>query len=361
MRLSTKLIARLKRRRRRALSRMHHTRLPRILARIYIATAVLLAMIAFGTVGLYFGTDPRPSLSDAFYMTMITITTVGYGETVPVDSFTERLFVGLLAVAGFGTITFLFTSLTVFFLETDLDYTLRRRRMEKQIKKLRGHYIICGFGRVGRNVGQELYETARPFVAIDPDESNYEAVREHMPGLLFLHGDASDDDQLLAADIGDARGLFAVTGDDSRNLMICITAKQLNPRLRVVARCHELRNTDKLRKAGADIVISPDFTGGRRIASAMIRPHVVSFLDEMLRTEHRVRLEEVEVPEQFKPRPLGAMHLRSPEYVLVAVRTAKDWLFNPDDGFELKPGCVIVAMATPVGRRQLEAAVAPQD
>ncbi|MCX8049708.1 MAG: NAD-binding protein [Methylohalobius sp.] len=328
--------------------------LARILKRIYIAAALLALMIVMGVVGLRLWATPTPSLSDAFYMTIITITTVGYGEIVPADSFGERLFLGMLAVGGFGTITFLFTSLSVFFLETDLDVTLRRRRMERQIKKLRHHYIICGFGRVGRNVAQELLMTQRSFVAIDVDHAQLESQRERFPDLLYLHGDASEDELLLAADIEDARGVFAVTGDDSRNLMIALTAKQLNPKVRVVARCHEMHNIPKLRKAGADSVISPDFTGGMRIASAMIRPHVVSFLEEMLRSEHRLRLEEVSVPENFVPRRLGDLNLSGRDYLLLAVRHGSDWQFNPPPEFEIRPYQVLVVMATPQGRHQLE-------
>jgi voltage-gated potassium channel len=263
----------------------------------------------------------------------------------------------MLAVAGFGALTFLFTSLTVLFLESDLDYTFRRRRMEKQIKKLRHHFIVCGFGRVGLNVANELTTTNRHFVAIDTEEAQLAAQRERLPGLLYLQGDASDDDVLLAADIGDARGVFAVTGDDSLNLMITLTAKQLNPRVRVVARCHETRNIEKIRKAGADTVVSPDFTGGMRIASSMIRPHVVSFLDEMLRSEHRLRLEEVAVPDAFAPRTIEELRLKDPDYVLLAIRTDDGWEFNPAPDFLLRAGFTVVAMTTPLGRMRIEASL----
>ncbi len=356
-------LKRLFRRRRRPLRvrQQRPTQLPRILRRIAFAAGILLLLVVFGTLGFYFGSEPTPTWSDAFYMTMITVTTVGYGEVVHTDTFAERLFAGLLAVAGFGAITFLFTSLTVFFLESDLDYTLRRRRMEKQIKKLRHHFIICGFGRVGRNIGQELADTNRHFVAVDSDEAPLAAAKERMPGLLYLQGDAAEDETLLAADIADARGVFAVTGDDSRNLMIALTAKQLNPKVRVVARCHETRNIDKIRRAGADQVISPDFTGGMRLASAMIRPHVVSFLDEMLRTEHRLRLEEVVVPESFEPRTAGALKLQNPDYVLLAVRSADGWEFNPSPDFTLRPGQTLIAMTTPLGRMRIEAALSPAE
>lgn len=334
-----------------------HSQLPRILIRIYFAVGVLLTLIAVGTIGFYLIGGERANLSDAVYMTLITITTVGYGEIVPLHGFGERLFTGLIALGGFGAVTFLFTSLTVFFLETDLDYTLRRRRMEKQVRKLHSHFIICGFGRVGRNVANELTTTHRHFVAIDSDEAAMEAQRERTPGLVYLGGDASDDELLLSAGIMDAHGVFAVTGDDSRNLMITITARQLNPDIRIVARCHEIRNAAKMKKAGADVVISPDFTGGMRIASSMIRPHVVNFLDEMLRSEQKIRLEELRLEEQHQLCSIGELRARCPGCVIVALKSGEDFQFNPGDELMLSPGQVLIVMLPPQGRSELQAAL----
>lgn len=336
---------------------MRATQLPRIRKRIVIAALLLTLMHLIGTLGFYLGADEPVSLSDALHMSLITITTVGYGEVIPLQTLGERVFAGLFAIAGFGTLTFLFTSLAAFFLEADLDYTLRRRRMEKAIEKLKGHYILCGFGRVGRNVAHELRHTHRAFVAIDPDEHQLLSQLEHFPELLYLTGDASDDDLLLAADLKDAAGLFAVTGDDSRNLMIVITARQLNPDVRIVARCHEIRNAAKMRKAGADVVISPDFTGGMRIASSMIRPHVVSFLDEMLRSEQKIRLEELPLNEQHRLCSVGELRARCQDCVIVALKSGEQFIFNPGDELMLSPGQVLIVMLPPQGRAALHAAL----
>jgi len=330
--------------------------LQRIILRIVWAGMTVLVLIGVGALGFYHIAGDNGNWSDALYMTLISISTVGYGEIVPLHSLQDRLFAGFIAIAGLGALTFLFTSLSVFFLEKDLDYSLRRRRMEKRIQKLRQHFIICGFGRVGRSVGRELQNTGRHFVAIDPEVERFEENLDKFPALLYLQGDASDDDLMEAADIEDARGLFAVTGDDSRNLMIIITARQLNPDLRIVARAQELRNVEKMRKAGADAVISPDFTGGIRLASAMVRPHVVGFLDEMIRSDKNVRVEEVPVPANFPPTRVGDLRLRSPDYILLAVREQDGaWVFNPKVDDIIHAGSTIIALANPSGRAQLKA------
>lgn len=334
----------------------------RVLLRIGWAVAVLLLLSLLGTLGfLYFGpegTDPF----DAFYMTAITITTVGYGEVVDLGhTDAGRLFAAVISLVGFGTLTFIFSSLTVFFLETDLNEALRRRRMEKAIRKLKDHYIVCGFGRVGRNVATELIASRHHFVAIEPVPAAIESFVVRHAGLLYLQGDASDDDLLLSADIGDAKGVFAVTGDDSLNLMICLTARQLNPAVRIVARCHEVRNADKMRKAGADVVVSPDFTGGMRMASSMIRPHVVSFLDEMLRSELNTRIDEVPVQAEFAPRTLAQLGRRGTQYMLLGVRAGQQMHFNPADDFRIEPGQVLILMGNASGRAELEARLVTLD
>lgn len=312
--------------------------LTRILHRIAMAGIVLVGFMVVGTVGFYLAQKSPRSLSDALYMTIITVTTVGYGEVVPVNGIWMRLFVGLISIGGFGTLTFLFTSFSVFFLEADLDHSFRRRRMQKQIDNLNSHFIVCGFGRVGRNVASELAVTGRKVVVIESNQQVLQEYASREPGLFWLHGDGTDDDMLMLAGIERAAGVFAVISDDAKNLMVSLTAKQLNPQVRVVARSHEVQNSVKIRKAGADAVVLPDFTGGMRIVSMMVRPHVVGILDDMMRSERNIRMEEIPLPVDFSACPLGDLALKSPDFILVAVRVGANWHFNPKDDFSSRRG-----------------------
>ena len=268
----------------------------------------LLALVMFaGTVG-YLWIVPAADPLAAVYMTFITISTIGYAEVIDLAAHPGgRVFTMFLAAAGIGVLAYLLSSLTAFVIEGELNATLRRRRMLKSIAALSGHYIVCGIGRVGSNVVRELAVTGRPFVAIEPDRARIDDSLERNPDLVHIHGDATEDDTLAAAGLARAAGVFAVTGNDASNLVITLSVKNLNPSVRVVARCHEVGYIDKIRKVGADAIVSPDFTGGMRIASSMVRPHVVGFLDEMLREQHNIRLEEVAVPARCAGTPVGAL------------------------------------------------------
>lgn len=315
-------------------------------------------IMAIGTLGYKHLGGADTTWIDALYMTFLMVATIGYGAGVEIWHRPEtEIFTMCIAFAGIAVMTYFFSSVTALVLASDFDKSMRRRRMEKMMKKVHGHYILCGFGRVGRNVGQELEATNRHYVAIDEKLDLLEQHAEKRPGMLYIHGDAVDEDILTEANITDARGVFAVTGDDSRNLMIALTARQMSATVRIVARCNDLRNVDKMKKAGADTVVSPNFTGGMRIASAMLRPHVVSFLDEMLREEHKLRIDEVVVPHDFEACSIGEMKLVNANYVLLAVRTRGDWVFNPPADFIVHPGYTLVAMASPHGRIELEAAI----
>jgi voltage-gated potassium channel len=320
---------------------------------------IFLMVELIGSIGFWVVSDYRASLLDCVYMTFITVATIGFGETIDLThSPGGRIFLMAVATVGIANVTYATSKLTAFILENDINEPLRRRRMQDRIDALNKHYIVCGLGRVGSNVAHELIATDRPFVGIEEAPAAIELFNEKHPKAIALHGDCSDDDILLRAGIERAAGLFAVTGDDGKNLLITLSAKQFNPDARVVTRIHDVRNSEKLKRVGADAIVSPDFTGGMRIASSMLRPAVVSFLDEMLRTDNRLRVEEVVVPAAFERRSLAQAVPANAGYVVLAVRAGSGWQFNPPADFPLQPGHVLVAMATPEGRRELERALA---
>lgn len=328
-------------------------------SRVYRSMAwssIAMALIMMtGTVGYRIIGGEQYSWIDCFYMTFITVATIGYGEIVDLsESPGGRLFTVLIATLGIGTMTYMLSTVTAFILESDINQVWRRKKMTQTISKISGHYIVCGIGRVGSNVAHELVTTGRECVVMDSDLQHLETFLEKYPAQPYMHADATDNDALLAAGVMRARGLFAVATDDSQNLVISLSAKQLNPNLRVVARCHDLKNLEKTRKAGADEIVSPDFTGGLRIVSAMVRPHVVSFMDEMLKTENNLRMEEFPIPAEFAGKSLGVLNLGSRHYVLLAIRQNQQWMFNPDANHTMQEGDVLMMMTTPQGRNRLE-------
>jgi len=316
---------------------------------------LLLLVLLVGTLGYRYIGHPTATWIDSFYMTFITISSIGFGEVVDLSTHPYgRLFTVFIAVVGIVSLSYLFSTLVALLIDSDLNTALREKRMEKQISKLTGHYIVCGIGRVGSNVAQELLKTRRSFVIIEAERTALDKWLEHHPDAQYLHDDAADDEALQRAGVAHAVGVFAVTGDDSHNLMVALSVKLINPKVRVVVRLHDIRNTKKARRAGADEIVSPDFSGGMRIASAMVRPHVVNFMDKMLQSEENLRVEEVIVPEGFAVRPLAQLIPKSREYLLLATHEHGQWLFNPPDDHPVKAGDAIVLLASPQGRVAVE-------
>lgn len=317
--------------------------------------ALLLVITAMGTLGYHYIGRPSATWIDSFYMTFITIATIGFGETVDLSAHPMgRLFTVFIAIIGIGTLSYLFSTLVALLIDSDLNAELRKKRMEKQIAQMKGHYIVCGIGRVGSNVAHELAKTRRSLVVIERDRTVLDAWLEHHPHALYLHDDAADDDALRRAGLSNATGVFAVTGDDSHNLMVALSVKLLSSKVRVVVRLHDIRNTNKARRAGADEIVSPDFTGGMRIASAMIRPHVVNFMDQMLHSDEGQRVEQVVVPDGFDSKPLAELVPKSKDYLLMALHEHGNWVFNPSDDHMVNAGTALVLMTSPEGRMRVE-------
>lgn len=327
-----------------------------VIRNLLFSFAALLLVLLIGTIGYRILGGPHYSWLDCFYMTFITISTIGYSEVVDVSGYEYgRLFTVFIGISGIGMLGYVLSTVTAFMLESDLNESWRRKKMQQRIDQLKNHYIVCGVGLVGSNVAHELSSTGRSCVIVDADMEIIQRYLNTHPGQPYLHGDATNNDVLLAAGVMRARGVFAVAHDDSQNLVISLSAKQLNGDLRVVARCHDLKNADKTRRAGADEIVSPDFTGGLRIVSAMVRPHVVSFLDDMLKSEDSVRMEEIIIPMTLSDKPLTVLYHGNKECLVLAIRNSADgWLFNPPVQHIVRGGDVLMVMASPEGRTRLE-------
>jgi voltage-gated potassium channel len=219
------------------------------------------------------------SFSDSIYMTIITISTVGYRE-VHVLSSDGRVFTILLLIAGVGLAFYILTGVVQNVIEQGIQGIFRRQRMENRISKLKDHFIICGYGRVGKEVAAILSQSKVPFVVIDPSDAAFADATQ--AGYLFLQGDASSDEVLKKAEIGRSRGLIAATGNDAENIFITLSAKALHPGLFVVARTYSEETVAKLERAGADRVVAPLRLGGRRMAMLALRPLAVDFVDAAL-------------------------------------------------------------------------------
>jgi voltage-gated potassium channel len=268
-----------------------------------IAVSLLLVVVVGGTMG-YAAIEGWP-LSDSLYMTVITITTVGYMEVQPLSS-QGRIFTIVLIVFSVGTAGYSITTLIGFIFGGQILQEVRGRKMDRAISHLRDHYIICGCGVVGKEVALEFRHAGVPFVVIDQDPMRSELGRDE--SILFLAGNAEDDDTLIEAGIMEAKGLISALRQDGSNVFVVLTARQLNPDLTIVARAAEEKSINKLIKAGADRVISPYQIGGRRMASVILRPSVMNFLDVVVEGgDVAMRLEEVPVTQQspFEGKSLG--------------------------------------------------------
>ena len=322
------------------------------------AGLALILIIVTGTTFYWFITDGNYSVVDCLYMTVITISTIGYGEIIDLSGNPlGRIFTMVIAVSGIGIMTYILLNVTAFIIEGHFNKAFRRKKMEKQAGKLKDHYIVCGLEGVGSYIINELRETERPYVVVDLSREKLERSLEAQGDQIFIEGDATENEVLTRAGIERASGLFAVTGDDNQNLVVCLTARQMNPVVRIVARCEDLRNVEKMKRAGADAIVSPTFIGGLRMASEMIRPAVVSFLDVMLRQggEH-LRVEETPVPESMAARSLSTLNLsKYGSLLLMAVRSGDEWVYNPPRDYVMKAGDTLVYMSSPEERRALDA------
>jgi voltage-gated potassium channel len=315
-------------------------------------------VIGFATVG--YRAIESWSWFDSFYMAVTTVSSVGFMEVHPLTppGRTFTVVIIALGVTGLGIWWALTTALIV---ELDLGGALRRRRKMKEIETLGGHYIVCGAGRVGRMIVRELRRAGRSLAVIERDPDRAAALEEAQPDLLVLCADATKERVLATAGLETARGLAACLADDADNLLVCLTARDLNATVKTVARAYDEESMDKLRRAGADHVISPTLTGGVRMASTLLRPNVVGFLDATMSGPGMdLRLEEATIPEGSRLHGKSLAEAKIPQHtgmIVIALQRGLgngDPVYNPGPETRLAEGDVMIVLGEGSQLRSLE-------
>jgi voltage-gated potassium channel len=330
----------------------------RILRNLRLITLALLTLTAIGTAGFHF--IEGWSWFDGFYMVITTFTTIGYQETHPL-SHAGRIFNVGLIIVGVSLVFLGIGSLTQALLEFELRSFFGKRKMEREMARLSDHYIICGAGRVGRSAAREFARKSVPFVIV---EQSAERAARCDANWLTMIGDATQEQILREAHVERARGLVAATTTDATNLYIVLTARQVNPQLRIMARASEEDAEKHLLKAGADSVVLPYLFAGQRIARSFLQPHVVSFLDSAT-THLGMDLEIGEI--LVTPRSaLAAKTIETSRIrqdcgaIILAIKRQQKMDFNPSPEARIEPGEYLIAMGDAAQLRQLERMAAAQ-
>jgi len=328
--------------------------------RLLTPLTLVLTVVAIGTLGYHWlWRRVGGTWMDALFMTVTTITTIGYGEIRPLDTL-GRLFTIVLAVTGIGSLFYTLGVIMEYLVAVRLADPLGRRRMERRMGELTGHVIVAGMGRVGRQAALELHAAATPFLVIDPSE---EAIQQAATrGYLGLVGDATEDAVLERAGIARARGLIVTTGSDATNVYVVLSARVLNPALHIVARAADETGVTKLARAGANRSISPYAIGGHRLAHLMLSPTVVDFFETALRRGNdTLNIEDLAMGPDSPSlgQTLDTLDVRraTGATVLVVIRDGNPVVSPPGD-LALAAGDRLLALGTGDQLRRLEKLIA---
>jgi voltage-gated potassium channel len=330
----------------------------RLARRFVLIVVAIVTTLSIGTVG-FTVIDGYPPF-DAFYMTLTTMTTVGYGEIHPLSQ-AGRVFNSFLIVFGVTTIFIAIGAMTQTIIELEFGDAIGKRRKERMIDNLKDHYIICGFGRVGRGAAVELSHAGVPFVVVDINPDRVE--RAMHAGMLAVAADSTHDETLRLVGIERARGLVAALATDADNLFVLLSAKGLNPKIYVATRAAEEGAEAKMRRAGADAVFAPYAITGHRLAQSLLRPHVVQFLDFTTKdVGEDIALEQVRVAcsSEMVSKTIKEMQLGKEVGVIVmAIRKESgEMVFNPPADTAVQGGDYLIVMGRPGNLRTLETLLA---
>ena len=326
--------------------------------RLLYALLILASMTAIAVTGYQVLGGPKVTLLDSLYMAVITLAGVGYGEIID-TSHNPLLRLFNMGVVGVGVVitVYVFSVVTAFLVESEIHNLFWRRSMQKRIRDLKEHFIVCGLGDTGRYAVEELHKTGTPFVVIESHEDNIKRFKDHESGsykeVLYVIGDSTDEMTLDEAGVDRARCVIAAVQSDKDNLVTTVVVRQKNPHVRIVARCSDTKFADRVLRAGANTAVSPNAIGGLRLASEALRPHVTHFLDLMLREKSRtLRIDEIVVPASspWCGKSLEEIKFRARYHLMaLAVKTTTgehthDFMVNPAENLTMHDGTVVIVM-----------------
>ena len=311
------------------------------LKQLKIGLALLAFTILLGTIGYML--IEKWDLLDSLYMTVISITTTGFKEVHPLNN-VGKIFTLFVIVTGFGALAYTGGRGVQIIFETQI---FRRRRMSKKLEQLKNHYIVCGYGRMGKYICEELAMEKVPFVVIDNNPAKIDKLIEL--GYIFVNGDSASDTTLIEAGIKKAKGMVAVLANDADNVFASLSAKVLNPDIFIVARAVEEESESKLLRAGADRVVKPYEIGGTRMAAFLLRPGVMKFIDIVAREKKvDLHIEEVSITETSSL--IGKSLAESPirkdlNIIIVSVqKSSGKFIYNPQSSTKIESGDKLIAL-----------------
>lgn len=320
----------------------------RYFAKVYYALIILIIIICLGTVGFMVVEDW--SLFDSFYMTIITVSTVGFNEVNELST-EGKLFTAFLIITSFGTFAYAVSAITSYIVGGEYKAYFQEYRSLKTVSKMNNHIIVCGYGRVGKQAAHDLRFYKRPFVIVEQDEKITEDPQYQE--ISFVKGDSTDDQTLLKANLKDATALITALPKDADNLFVVLSARELNPKLKIISRASSYSSMRKLRIAGADNVIMPDTVGGAHMASLVVNPDIMEFMDLIkVSGKAAINLEEItfsDLPEDAKYTTIGELQKKSLSGCNVIGYRSEggEYIINPSADIKILPNSKLFVLGNP--------------
>ncbi len=314
--------------------------------KLYIAGGLILALLTTGISGYVL--IEHYTFLDSFFMTIITVATVGYREVNPLSD-AGKVFTSFLIIFSIGTFAYAVSVVTKYVIEGEFQTYFRHYQVNKEILKLKNHVIVCGYGRNGRQACDQLRSQHESFVAIESNADNIAHMRED-GNVLFIEGDATEDEVLLEAGIKHAKALITALPNDASNVFVVLTAREMNPDLKIISRASEDASENKLKRAGANNVIMPDKIGGTHMAALVVKPDVLEFIDHIT-GRINIKLEEIlynSLPERMRDKSIRELEIRNKTGAnIIGFKTAAgEYVINPPPDTVMQPDAKLFVLGT---------------